>query len=169
MNFWSDHPIKSEEQKQKNQSQTPPGTVPLHFTTSPSLTFSIKAPLGCWTMQMFSRAEYWQDMRYSRFLFATGGWLVLGSSWQVRTPEKHYYSNSVIYPCSLNTVFSKCYPNICINLWKEIKSDTFIYEKQSILRAEKCCLDGLYLGGNSVTATDNTVKQKYVNKDTVIW
>lgn len=33
VSFWSDHPIKSEEQKQKNQSQTPPVTVSLHFTT----------------------------------------------------------------------------------------------------------------------------------------
>lgn len=120
---------------EKNKNIINKAKIPNDCTSSQPLTFSIKALLGCWTMQMFSRAEYWQDTRYSRF-FGTGGWLVLGSSGQVRTPEKHYYSNSVIYSCSLNFLFSKCYTNICINLWKEIK--TFTDENQSILGADKC-------------------------------
>lgn len=40
--------------------------------------------------------EYWEDMRYSRFSFVTEGCFVLGSSWEVSIPKKHYYSNCII-------------------------------------------------------------------------
>lgn len=74
--------LSNQNNKTKKTKAKPPQW--LYLFTSQLLIFSIKAPLGCWTLQMFSRAEYWHYMRYSRFLFATGGWLVLGSLWQAK-------------------------------------------------------------------------------------